>query len=127
MRGASSIYATGDGVVSLYPGEGKANEARLAVQGRDIEDVEMAIGWTGSGWSYLGGPEILGQRERKRKVIEALRDLQEATAKDVADELHRPVQNVKKVLDEVVLDGLATTRKEGTGGRSATMYVWQGE
>ena len=126
IRGSSAILAAVDGVISLYR-EGRANEARLSVLGRDMEENEFAVGFTGSGWSHIGGVEVLGQRENKRKVIETLRELGEATAQDVANKLHRSARRVKDALDEMVKDGMATTREEETGkpGRPNIIYEYQ--
>lgn len=126
IRGSSAILAAVDGVISLYR-EGRATEARLSVLGRDMEDTEFAIGFTGSGWTHIGGVEILGQREKKRKVIDALKEMGEATAKDIAKDAGISVQWAKKVLEEVVKDGYATTLSESTKGRATTVYVWHSE
>ncbi|MBM4431369.1 MAG: AAA family ATPase, partial [Chloroflexi bacterium] len=74
LRGSSALYAALDGLLSLYRERG-VGEAKLTADGRDLEMQELALGWTGSGWCYLGAGEIVDQHKAQRRTLDALKSL----------------------------------------------------
>jgi len=125
LRGSSALYAALDGLLSLYRERGQA-EAKLTADGRDLEGTELALGWTGSGWCYLGAGEIVDRHKAERRTLESLKALgSEGTAEDIAGQMGIARQSVLPHLKSLVDAGLAEVVKiKGSekGGRPKDVY-----
>jgi len=122
LRGSSALYATVDALLSLYR-ERKEPEAKLMLDGRDVEPLELALGYTGSGWSYLGPGELVDQKRAGRETLAVLQELGEATTADIAKELGISHPAACNRLARLVDEGLVTFDEKSQGrGRPVRVY-----
>ncbi len=88
LRGSGAIGGAADAIMALYRERGES-ESKLGLDSRDAEGGDWTLGFTGCGWTFLGGPEIVEQKKSERNITKALKTLGDAggTLEDVIREI----------------------------------------
>jgi hypothetical protein len=111
-----------DGVLVMKRERG-SRDAFLHVTGRDVEEeTELAMRWDSSRlrWTLLGDAEDHRRSEERKQILAKLREVGEPmSATDVAVEIEKKVDGVRKLIRKMVRDG--QLRKVGSG--SSTKYA----
>ncbi len=108
MRVSGSTGLTGavDAVLTLSKPRGE-QMGTLFVTGRDVEkEGEYAISFTAGKWYLEGDAREVQMTEQQRRIMEALRELGEASPKEIADYCGVPHGNVKVMLRRMTEKGL---------------------
>lgn len=86
----------------------RADEYVFAMRGRDLEDDEpLALKWD----TYLCAHTILGEASQyavtaeRREILDVMADGEEWTPKDIAAQLSKSAQSIKKLLPKLLADG----------------------
>jgi len=127
LRGSSAFFAALDGLLSLYR-ERNAPEAKLSIDGRDCDVDDLSLEWTGSGWAYIGGVEVMEERKKERKVIEALQKMPDGgTTAEVAYAAGVRKEDTTNILKDLEQrqKKAEISKPEGTG-RPRIVYKWIG-
>lgn len=115
VSGSFGLTGSADSVLVLSRTRGQA-DAVLRLSGRDLDEQELALGFSEGVWSYLGSAQDYAISEARRQALDALRDSGGMAPKPLAELLGKHRDNVKQLLRRMELDGLVTS----TGG---TYYV----
>ena len=122
ISGSFGLSGGVDGVLVLKRERGK-HDATLFVTGKDIEEEgELALKWDPScvRWKLLGNAEDHRKSEERKQIIAKLEEVDEPmSATDIAVEIEKKVDGVRKLLRKMVRDGDVV--KVGSG--SSTKYV----
>jgi hypothetical protein len=116
VSGSYRLSGGVDGVLVMKRERG-SRDAFLHVTGRDVEEeAELAMRWDASQvhWTLLGDAEDHRRSEERKQIIAKLREVGEPmSATDVAVEIEKKVDGVRKLIRKLVRDG--QLRKVGTG------------
>lgn len=106
MLGATSKTGVQDVILGLYRERGAKN-AKLKVTGRDIEERELAMRFdreTGL-WQCLGDADAVNDSERKRNMIDMIRELGAPSNSELADATDQNRGNCHKFLKRLIASG----------------------
>lgn len=121
VSGSYGLSGGVDGVLVMKRERG-SQDAFLRMTGRDVEEEgELALRWDSSllRWTFLGDAEDHRRSEERKQIIAKLAEVGEPmSATDVAVEIEKKVDGVRKLVRKMVRDG--EIAKVGSG--SSTKY-----
>jgi len=120
ILGSTGKAAVIDTAWGMYKGRGKKG-ATLKVRGRDMDDRELAVEFDriSNCWQYMGDAQGRARSEAEQEVYEALEEVGEATAGELARQLGKHRTTVRKTLKRLESRGqvgsrvVAATRAQG--------------
>jgi hypothetical protein len=96
LSGSNGLSACADTTIVL---DSDANGKTLYVRGRDVEEKETAVIFTGGNWSVLGEASDVRRSDERSVIIAALRDNREPmTPTELAAVLGKQTNNIKQLL-----------------------------
>jgi len=130
LRGSGAIGGAADAIMALYRERGES-ESKLGLDSRDAEGGDWTLGFTGCGWTFLGGPEIAEQKKSERNITRALKTLGlGGTLEDVIREVGgMRRQDALNALQGLVDSGAAECEDVPSGGgrpRRVYRFIGQG-
>lgn len=125
LRGASALRGAYD-LGMLLDRRPAEQEAILHLEARDFNVTNLTIRQAqgGAGWELVGEGNIIRHIRAGRKVVEALEELGEATAEELAKHLGVSRQTVHKQLGRAERDGLVTRAQGETNGPGRPPEIW---
>jgi len=122
VSGSFGLSGGVDGVLVMKRERG-SREAFLHVTGRDVEEeTELALTWDATilRWTLIGDAEDHRRSEERKRIIAKLEEVGEPmSATDIAVEIEKKVDGVRKLVRKMVRDG--ELAKVGSG--SSTKYA----
>jgi hypothetical protein len=122
VSGSYGLSGGVDGVLVMKHERG-SREAFLHVTGRDVEEeAELALRWDADllRWTLVGDAEDHRRSEERKRIIAKLEEVGEPmSATDIAVEIEKKVDGVRKLVRKMVRDG--ELAKVGSG--SSTKYA----
>ncbi len=117
LRGASALSAASDVNLGLYS-EGGAHELRA--EGRDIEGLELRVSLDEPTlcWHPVGDARVLAREEAEADVRDALADLGEADAQEMADNRNKSRSSIQDAAKRMADQGRLNRREVPTGKKS---------
>jgi len=114
VNGSTGITGAADSILILDRCRNTA-DAELHVTGRDIQEgVHALVKDTNSQrWSYSGDGSVLARTPEQQKVLDAIKQLIEASPKDVAEFTGLDHQYCKKTVGNLIKQGLIRRTKYG--------------
>lgn len=112
ISGTTGLTGAVDSALVLHRG---SNGFTLYGRGREIEEVEVAVDFTGGAWKILGEPVAVRRSDEREAIIRTLADADKPLGpKEIADSLKETVNNIKQLLRKMVIAG--EVKKIGRGG-----------
>ena len=126
VSGSFGLSGGVDGVLVMRRERG-SRDAALHVTGRDIEEeAELALRWDAAlvRWTLLGDAEEHRRSEERKRIIAKLGEVGEPmSATDIAVEIEKKVDGVRKLVRKMVRDGELAKVGEGSSTRYALPEV----
>lgn len=97
VAGTGGLTAPADTVIVGERTRGEA-DATFSVLGRDVVEQELAMQFVGNRWVYVGDAKEVAVSNERRRILDALRELGEASPREVADVSGLPYGSVKVLL-----------------------------
>ncbi len=114
VAGTGGLTAPADTVIVGERARGEV-DATFSVLGRDVVEQELAMQFVGNRWMYVGDAKEVAVSNERRRILDALRELGEATPKEIAEFTGASHASVKMLLLKMRRDGMVT----GRGGKYA--------
>jgi hypothetical protein len=103
LSGSNGLSACADTTIVLDQDQ---NGRTLYVRGRDVEEKETAVIFTGGLWSVLGEASDVRRSDERSVIIDALKDNREAmTPTELAAVLGKQTNNIKQLLFKMAKAG----------------------
>jgi DNA-binding transcriptional ArsR family regulator len=112
IAGTGGLSAPVDTVIIATRSRGEA-EGVFRVFGRDVPEQELAMGYTGTRWTVIGDAREYAISEERRRILEAVRELGEASPREVKEVTGLPHGSVRHLLARMCADG--TLKKTARG------------
>lgn len=114
VSGTHGLAGAADTVMVLARTRGQ-NHAILHIVGRDLEDAEHPMAFSGGHWSMLNGQTLEEHElsEARRRILEAIRNLGPMSPLECATVLASPYENVKKNMQRMRADDQLTVNDDG--------------
>jgi len=113
ISGTSGITGAADTVAALFRDRGQA-DATLRLTGRDISEVELALGFNGHQWKDLGDPDLYRPTQERGEILKAIATLGgEAKVAEVADTVGKRSATVSKLLTGLHNEGKVRNTRYG--------------
>ncbi len=126
VSGSFGLSGGVDGVLVMRRERG-SRDAALHVTGRDVEEeAELALRWDAPlvRWTLLGDAEEHRRSEERKQILAKLGEVGEPmSATDVAVEIEKKVDGVRKLIRKMVRDGELAKVGEGSSTRYALPEV----
>jgi hypothetical protein len=126
VSGSYGLSGGVDGVLVMRRERG-SRDAALHVTGRDVEEeAELALRWDAPlvRWTLLGDAEEHRRSEERKQIIAKLGEVGEPmSATDIAVEIEKKVDGVRKLVRKMVRDGELAKVGEGSSTRYALPEV----
>lgn len=122
ILGSTAKGAMADTVWGLYRERGKA-EAKLKITGRDVEEKTLALtmDWATGCWQCEGNADSLEITDKRRELLDVIRDLGRATLPELVDATKRNKGTLYRDLQDLVNGGYV--KKDSTS--KASLYYLQ--
>lgn len=104
ISGTTGLTGAVDTTIILRRKRGETN-ATMNIIGRDIEDTEIALDFTGGSWKWLGNAKQVIMGEERKEIVELLKSTPDLTPKQIADSLNKKSGNIRFLLTKMVKDG----------------------
>lgn len=111
LSGSNGLSACADTTLVL---DRSSNGITLYVRGRDVEEKETALRFTGGFWEVIGEAHSVQMSDERREILEVLERAEEPMSPtEVGDALGKSARNIKKMLFTMAKAGEVI--KEGRG------------
>jgi len=117
IAGTGGLSAPVDTVIIATRSRGEA-EGVFRVFGRDVPEQELAMAYTGTRWTVIGDAREHAVSEERRRILEAVQELGEASPREVAEVTGLSHGSVRHLLARMCNDG--TLQKTARGKYAPT-------
>jgi DNA-binding transcriptional ArsR family regulator len=116
VSGTTGLTGAADTILILQRGGKGVADAFLYVNGRDVEERELALKFKrdACSWHLLGDGEKYRLSQQRQEVLDVLRQSgRPLSPKEIAETLGKKVNTIMKTLSRLKADGLVTQPEEG--------------
>ena len=115
LYGSVAISGIADTVWALYK-EPRKYGAKISISGRDVDGSELKLTFDRENfyWNCEGDAQEIELTERRKEILDALKDLGKAQVKDIAEATGQQSNHVFERLQTLASEGFVTRIKEGS-------------
>lgn len=104
ISGTTGLTGAVDTTIILKRKRSEAG-AVMHIYGRDIEDSDIALDFTGGSWKWLGNEKQVRMSEDRKQIIDLLKITPDLTPKEVSSALQKSSGSIRFLLSKMVADG----------------------
>lgn len=111
ISGTTGLTGAVDAALVLHRG---SNGPTLYGRGREIEEVEVAVEFSGGAWKILGDPSAVRRSDERKAIIKVLADTSKPLGpKEISEALGETENNIKQLLRKMVVAGEILKKSRG--------------
>ena len=105
ISGTTGLTGAVDMTIVLKRTRGEVT-GTMHIYGRDIEDKEIAVDFTGGNWSWLGDANKVKLSQEREEIIDYLTRCPDQTPKQIADGIDKPRGSIRFLLGKLLAQDL---------------------